>query len=84
MGCLHYSYSFYMQYHGGIREITSMPVLTFYFMLCSILLIGRKTRFFFTTFVFMIQKKDPDLNLTPSPQFVATLLRLAFLRFTFH
>ena len=44
IGCLYYfsvhfhAYCFYIQCHGGLREITSMPVLIFCFELCSILL----------------------------------------------
>ena len=33
-----YSFCFYIQYHGGIKDITTMSVKTFCFILCSVLL----------------------------------------------
>ena len=44
IGCLNYlsvhfhSCCFFIQYHGGIRELTFIPVWTYRFILCSILL----------------------------------------------
>ena len=58
---------FLQQYHRGLRDIASMAVEIFCFILCSILLTQWiKIRLIFTTFVLMIQK-GPDLNLA-SPQ----------------
>ena len=79
--CLYYlsvhfhSCCFYNQYHGCIREITSMPVSIFCFTLCSILLTWwRNIRLFYTSY--LRYKKVPNLNLSPppSPLFVATPL----------
>ena len=62
--CLYYlpvhchSCCFYIQLHGGIREITSMPVYIFCFILCFILLTRRRSiRLLYTTFVIAIQRR---------------------------
>ena len=55
---------FYIQYHWGIREITSVPVKIICFILCYILLTRwRNIKLFNTIFALTIQK-SPDLNLT--------------------
>ena len=70
--CLYYlpvhchSCCFYIQLHGGIREITSMPVYIFCFILCFILLTRRRSiRLLYTTFVIAIQR-SLYLNLSHS------------------
>ena len=63
IGCLYYlsvhfhSCCFHILYHGGIREITFIPVWTHRFILCSILL--TRWRNLYTKFVLKIQK-GPD------------------------
>ena len=43
---------FYIQHHGGITEITLMPVYIFCFILCTLLLTRwRNIRFFYTSSV---------------------------------
>ena len=70
---------FYIQYYGGIRDITSMPVQIFCFILCSILLTQwRNTRLFYST----IQKRSLFEPALPphSPLFVVTPLGIILLR----
>ena len=69
IGCLYYLSvhycCFYIQYHGGIREIASITLHIFSFTLCSVFLTRwRNIRPFYITFVLTIQK-GPDLNLSP-------------------
>ena len=73
-----HSCCFYIQYHRGIREITSMPVKVF----CFILTRCRNIRFFYTTFVLIIQKRRRFEPGPPSLLFVATPL-LQVWRFSF-
>ena len=85
--CLYYlsvhfhSYSFYIQYRGGIREITSLPPCQYkYCALCSILLTRwRSIRFFYHVRAYETKKDPiwacpPPLPLPVSPLFVATTL----------
>ena len=85
MCCLYYlsvhfhSYSFYIQYRGGIREITSLhPCQYKYCALCSILLTRwRSIRFFYHVRAYETKKVPIWACPTPlpvSPLFVATPL----------
>ena len=73
-----HSCCFYIQYHRGIRAITSMPVKVF----CFILTRCRNIRFFYTTFVLIIQKRPRFEPGPPNLQFVPTPL-LQVWRFSF-
>ena len=70
IGCLYYlsaqfhSCCFYIQYHRSVREITTIPVKIFCFILCSILFTRWRNTPLHTMFVLAI-KKGPDLNLAP-------------------
>ena len=54
-----------MQYHGGIREINSMPIYIFCFILCSILLHDEDRLDSFIPRSYLRHEKGPDLNLAP-------------------
>ena len=65
LNCLYYllahfhSCCFYIQYHGGMREINPMPVLIFYFILgCTLLTRWRNIRLSYTMFLLKIQKRS--------------------------
>ena len=59
LSVLFHSCCFYIQHHGGRKEITSMPAYTFCSTLHSILLTRwRNIRLFYTTFTLTIQKKS--------------------------
>ena len=83
IGCLYYlpvhchSCCFYIQNHGDIREMTSMPVYK-YFVLYYVLYYqdDEETLDSFILRSYLRYKKGPDLNLPPpaSPLFVATSL----------
>ena len=93
LNCLYYllahfhSCCFYIQYHGGMREINPMPVLIFYFILgCTLLTRWRNIRLSYTMFLLKIQKRSrsrfepvhppPPLTHPPKPLFVAKPLIL--------
>ena len=82
IGCLYYlslhfhSWCFYIQYHRGIGEITSMLKKIFCFNLCSILSTWwRNIRLFYNVFVLTIQKIF---------RFEPRTTPLSFLKFFFH
>ena len=69
IGYLHYlsvhfhSCYFHIQYHGGIREITSMPVQIFYYIINT----TKKHQTLLYHVRTYDRKKGPDLNVTPPP-----------------
>ena len=73
IGCLYhlsvhlYSFCFYIQYHGGLREINSMAIYIFCFILCSILLRDEETLDSFIHVRTYDAKKVPIWTCPPLP-----------------